>query len=180
MQLNKTKEKENIKHILTQSVYAMCLLEAAIRKRDSIFVGIEDQHPLYKFFAEKGSQLTTHMAVISLLYNFIVIPKELILEESKYSAHYEYIKSKLLEISKIIHSDNEEKDLLRRLRNSLAHANFILENGGFTFHDENTNGSNKIKFHIEATKFAPLIDYIQNKIVIPFINEDINKDIKTE
>ena len=171
MQLNKTKEKENIKHILRQSVYAMCLLEAAIRKRDSIFIEIADQHPLYKFFAENGSKLTAHMAVISLLYNFIVIPKELLLEESKYSAYYEYIKFKLLEISKIIHSDKEEKDLLRRLRNSLAHANFILEDGGFTFRDENTSGLNKIIFHIEATKLAPLIDYIQNNIIIPFINE---------
>lgn len=167
--MNTTK---NIKHILRQSLYAMYLLEAAIEKRNTIFEGRQD--PLSIFFAKEGSKLTTHMAVISMLYNFIVVPKECILKaDKKYTHHYEHINSELHKISKILHKDNEDgdKDLLRRLRNSLAHGDFILKDGGFIFHDEYTNGKNKIDFYIESLSLPPLIDYIQWEIMLPFINQ---------
>ncbi len=164
------KEKENIKHILRQSLYAMHLLDAAIEKRESMFEGKTDE--LSKFFHDKGSLFTTHMAAISALYNFIVIPKELIVNElGKNSKEYIYINDELKRISHIIEKENKngDADLFRRLRNSLAHGNIILNEGGFIFHDKNTNGHNKISFEIKATDLIPLISYIEYNILIPFI-----------
>ncbi|MFM7024236.1 MAG: HEPN family nuclease [Flavobacteriales bacterium] len=53
--------------------------------------------------------------------------------------------------------------LCRRLRNAVAHANYIVANDAITFHDHN-NGSNNITFTIGTVKFGEFIHKFMQEV----------------
>ncbi len=169
-------EIKNIKHIFTQALFINHLTEVAIEKSGVIFKDSND--PYSKFFDEKNKQFTTHMAVINILYNYLVLPKELIFKElSKIPSEkvkLDCINNELKRISKITYKEtsNGDDDLFRRLRNALAHGHITLREGGFNFHDEK-NETDKIDFSIDALDLMPIINKIEQTILIPFINNEI-------
>ena len=171
-----TNEIENIKHIFRQAFFINHLTEAAIEKRDIIFKGSQDL--CSKFLDEKNKQFTTHMAVINILYNYLVLPKELIFKELEKipseKIKLDDINNELKQISKITYKEksNGDDDLFRRLRNALAHGHITLREGGFDFHDEK-NETDKIDFSIDALDLKPIINKIERTILIPFINNEI-------
>lgn len=118
------------------------------------------------------------MAVINILYNYLVLPKELIFEElnniPSEKVKLDDINDELKRISKITYKEksNGDYNLFRRLRNALAHGHITLREGGFDFHDDR-NGTDKIDFSIEALDLIPIVNRIERTILIPFINNEI-------
>ena len=170
-------QKENIKHIFRQALFVYHLINVALDQRDSLFKLYND--PLSNFFAEHCNEFSAHMAVINVLYDFLALPQEFLFAELNRNPRTNKIltdiKIKLQNISKIIYDDktNSNKDLLRKLRNSLAHGRFILKEGGFIFKDQNDNGKNKIAFFIKAEDLASIIHDIEFKIIIPFVQDEL-------
>lgn len=173
-----TKEQiENAKHIFRQALFVYHLTNAALKHRNLLFNA--DNDPLSKFFAEHCNEFSAHMAVINVLYNFLVLPQEIIFAELNRNPAtnkiFTDIRQRFKNVSEIICADNthSDKDLLRRLRNSLAHGRFILKEGGFLFKDQNDDGKNKIAFFIKAEDLASIINDIEFKIMIPFVQDEL-------
>lgn len=168
---------ENTKHIFRQALFAYHLTNAALKHRNMLFKA--DNDPLSKFFAEHCNEFSAHMAVINTLYNFLAIPKEIIFDELNKNPLTQKILSdinnQLKKVSEIISIEKAglDSDLFKRLRNSLAHGRFILKNGGFTFTDQAIDGKNKITFFVKAEDFAPIINDIEFKIMIPFVQDEL-------
>ena len=172
-----TEQIENTKHIFRQALYLYYLTNVAINHSEHLFQ-LNSDH-ISKFFAENCKKFSTHMAVINTLYNFLVIPREIIFNEFNKNPAMKPIlrdiKHKLKNISTIIYPENQNsnEDLLQRLRNSLAHARFELKEGGFIFKDQRKNGKNKIIFFIKAEDLEPIINDIEYKIILPFVQGEI-------
>jgi len=169
---------ENTKHIFRQALFVYHLTNAALKHKDCLFK--LDDDPLSNFFAEHCNEFSAHMAVINVLYNFLVLPQEIIFEELNRNPETNKIltdiRHNFKNISNITCADKRpsDKELLRRLRNSLAHGNFTLKEGGFVFEDQNSDGKNKIVFFIKAEDLASIINDIEFKIIIPFVQGELH------
>lgn len=169
---------ENIKHIFRQGVFTSYLIEAALESRETVFKCTND--PMMCFFDKNCNKFTSHMAAIDILYNYLVLPKELIFKKLyKIPSEKEKIDSinnALKNIAKITYPKQNidiNNDILTRLRNALAHGRIKLKNGKFVFSDGCEKRKNKIVFSIKAQKLIPIVKELEQKIIIPFINGEI-------
>jgi HEPN family protein len=55
-------------------------------------------------------------------------------------------------------NETDKSYLLRRIRNSIAHGNFKIENNQIIFNDNNKSGSNPFKASIQISKFGSFIN----------------------
>ncbi len=58
----------------------------------------------------------------------------------------------------VVGNEKKSKDICRRIRNSLTHARFNIENKDIVFHDQEPDGSNKFEAKIEIDYFGDFIN----------------------
>jgi len=108
---------------------------------------------------DKGHRLLNNSVLMMAAYLYFVYPKERLQE----------IELKDISINdfEIIEQETEhdKKKLIRRIRNSIAHANYEIENNEIRFFDWRLHdNSDKIKFKIASVDFGSFIEQFRLEI----------------
>jgi len=171
-------EKDKLKWIFIQALVLNNLIDTALRPLHfSLWKeGVNDpilQNIFRRLDTSGQSVQPNNMACINMLYNFLVLPWEL-LEKSSVSIDSEVWHEVNFLLANVKVLKGSKPDVIR-LRNALAHGHvditdpFIFEDWNPRKEKENTN-ANYIKFKLNPMEAHEVIVKVLDNVVFPFLN----------
>jgi hypothetical protein len=171
-------DKDKLKWIFVQALVLNNLIDTALRPLHfSLWKeGVNDPiiQNIFRELDKIGQSVQpNNMACINMLYNFLVLPWELLEKSSIFidSEAWDEVNS-LLAKAEVIKGDVPD---VRRLRNALAHGHVDITDP-LIFEDwmpgkeQNDSNANYIKFKLNPMETHEVIIKVLSAIVLPFLN----------